>query len=126
MGMSTNSMEELNEKQLASLHKVLLELQREIHAQLDDNAGASATVELDQTLVGRVSRVDALQQQSIALNSRQQLLQRQRKILAALNSFNNDNYGYCQHCDEPIGFARLQAQPEANLCLRCQELADKP
>lgn len=123
--MSPEPVEELSKEQLADLHKALLELQDGIRTQLENNASASAPVELDQTLVGRVSRVDAMQQQSIALNSRQQLEHRQRKIAAALAAIRDDNYGYCQHCDEPIGIARLQAQPEAARCLRCQEKADQ-
>ncbi len=123
--MNSSPIEELDTAQLQTLKAALENLRDEIHRQLEDNASASAPVELDQTLVGRVSRVDAMQQQGIALNNRQQLLQRQKKVAMALRAIADGDYGYCQHCDEAIGFARLQVQPEANLCLRCQENADE-
>lgn len=118
-------MKELSSEQIEELRSLLIELRDAIEQQLQHNASSSAPVELDQTLVGRVSRVDAMQQQSIALGSRQNLIQRQRKIAAALQAMEKDDYGYCRHCDEPIAYPRLKVQPEASLCLRCQEKLDQ-
>ena len=82
-------------------------------------------MELDQTLVGRVSRMDAIQQQSMAVSMRQKAQLKLKKVQAALDKMAPDDYGYCRHGDEPIGFQRLTAQPEANLCLLCQDKADQ-
>jgi DnaK suppressor protein len=117
--------ENLNHKQRSHLEEKLRELKDDIESQLQRNESSSAPVELDQTLVGRVSRVDALQQQGIALNSRRNLMLRQKKILAALQAMASGDYGYCQECDKQIGYARLTVKPEANLCLKCQEKQDQ-
>ena len=118
-------MEVLSTQQIAELRSLLLELRDSIAQQLQQNESSSAPVELDQTLVGRVSRVDAMQQQSIALSSRANLTQRQRKVAAALRAIEAEDYGYCQQCDENIGCARLKVQPEAGFCLSCQEKMDQ-
>lgn len=118
-------MEDLTDQQRSQLEAKLRELKDDIESQLQRNESSSAPVELDQTLVGRVSRVDALQQQGIALNSRRNLMLRQKKILAALQALDSGDYGYCQECDEPVGYARLTVKPEASFCLKCQEKQDQ-
>jgi DnaK suppressor protein len=43
----------------------------------------------------------------------------------ALAKFDDDSYGLCEECGNPIGFSRLQARPEARLCIGCQTRAEK-
>jgi len=38
----------------------------------------------------------------------------------ALNKFEQGTYGLCDHCGQPIDPARLEARPQANLCLSCK------
>ncbi|NKB34121.1 MAG: TraR/DksA family transcriptional regulator [Pseudomonadales bacterium] len=118
-------MDPLKPGQLDSLHQTLLKLEKELQAQLQMNKESADVVQLDQTLVGRVSRIDAIQQQSMAVSTRQKAQFKLRKVKTALQAIAEDDYGYCRQCDEPIGFPRLNAQPEANLCLQCQDKADQ-
>lgn len=116
--------EELTEQQLADMKTILLEVQERLTDQLDSNKSASDVVSLDQTLVGRVSRMDAMQQQQMAMSTRQKTVQRLRRVNLALAAMESGDYGYCRSCDDPIGFARLQAQPETPLCIECQSRSD--
>jgi DnaK suppressor protein len=43
----------------------------------------------------------------------------------ALAKFDDASYGECEECGNPIGFSRLQARPEARLCISCQTRAEK-
>jgi len=43
----------------------------------------------------------------------------------ALQKFKDGTYGLCDNCGEPIDPARLEALPQASLCLRCKELQAK-
>lgn len=43
----------------------------------------------------------------------------------ALARFDDASYGECEQCGNPIGFSRLQARPEARLCISCQTRAEK-
>jgi DnaK suppressor protein len=46
-------------------------------------------------------------------------------IKYALAKFDDGSYGECEECGKPIGFSRLQARPEARLCIACQTRAEK-
>ncbi|MDD9889915.1 MAG: TraR/DksA family transcriptional regulator [Gammaproteobacteria bacterium] len=118
-------MEELNPDELDLLHQSLVKLERELKEQLSINKESVDVVKLDQTLVGRVSRMDAMQQQSMAVSMRKKAQLKLRKVQLALASVASGDYGYCRRCDEAIGFPRLNAQPETNLCLNCQDKADQ-
>ena len=82
-------------------------------------AEGRATVELDQTRVGRLSRLDALQGQAMALATARRRRMEIAKIDAALDRIDAGDYGYCLKCDEPIGEKRLKLDPAAALCVDC-------
>ncbi len=44
-----------------------------------------------------------------------------KKIEKALKKIEDDEFGTCVECDEPISPKRLEARPEAELCIRCKE-----
>jgi DnaK suppressor protein len=43
----------------------------------------------------------------------------------ALAKFADGSYGLCEMCGQPIGDSRLQAKPEAKLCIACQTRAER-
>ena len=118
-------MNNLTTKQKKKLLLTLRKLESELKEQLQINKQATETVLLDQTAVGRVSRIDAMQQQSIAVSTRGKALLKLKKVQASLEAIESDNYGFCRQCDEAISFGRLNAQPQASLCLVCQDKADQ-
>lgn len=50
---------------------------------------------------------------------------RLQKIDRALDRITAGTYGTCEECNQPIAYARLEAEPAASLCLICQEKQDK-
>lgn len=50
---------------------------------------------------------------------------RMRVLRHALAKFEDGSYGWCEECDAEIGFSRLQARPEARLCIACQTRLEK-
>ncbi len=75
--------------------------------------------------IGRISRVDAMQQQKMLAENRRAAQQRRRLVEAALDRIDADEYGECLGCGEEIEPRRLEAQPEAPLCLECQTRREK-
>ncbi len=116
---------ELNPDQLKLLINLLKEQRQQLNTQLKNSEADSQPVTLDQQSVGRVSRIDAIQQQQMAKANRQQDTVVLRAINASLVRVENDEYGYCLECCESIGFARLQVQPHAGLCLSCQSILEQ-
>ena len=116
--------EELTEEQIALLRASLLALQKELDALLIASEESGQTVDLDQP-IGRLSRMDAMQQQKMAQANRAAHQMRAKQVVAALGALHGQEYGYCKLCDEPIGFKRLNAKPEAPFCVTCQSRNEK-
>jgi DnaK suppressor protein len=81
-------------------------------------------VTLDQSSVGRLSRMDAMQQQAMAQASLERLGVHRRRVGAALDRLSQGNYGPCCVCGSEIGLERLLSDPAAPFCRDCQEERD--
>ena len=78
-----------------------------------------APVELDQQSVGRLSRMDAMRQQSMDIAREDRRQARLQVLVAALGRLDEDEYGYCLRCGEDIPVARLDVDPAVSLCVGC-------
>lgn len=80
---------------------------------------ALRTVELDQTTVGRLSRMDSLQNQSLSKGLRDREVVRLAQIRDALDRVAAGSYGACTSCGGAIPYERLFVFPEAPECTGC-------
>ena len=80
---------------------------------------AAKPVELDQTAVGRLSRMDSLQNQSMTRSLHEREQARVAGIQEALQRMDEGVYGRCGECDSEIPFGRLLVVPEASTCTQC-------
>lgn len=105
----------------------LLELREELERELVRlrrsmriSEATSAPVALDQSAVGRLSRMDAMQSQAM----QKELLGREEgrlgELEAALRRLDDGSYGRCSVCDAPIPYGRLLVMPEARGCAGCR------
>ena len=92
---------------------------QELQALAASSADARKPVELDQTSVGRLSRMDAMQGQAMALETEQRRKNELTKIDSALIRLNEDEYGYCLSCGEEISPKRLDLDPAIPTGLDC-------
>ena len=76
-------------------------------------------VELDQTSVGRISRLDAIQSQELAIATHRQRGVEVSRIAGALQRLDYGCYGECKSCGEMIAVRRLEADPSTPLCIGC-------
>ena len=113
----------LSEAQGGALRESLLALAAQLREGLEASAGGARPVDLDEP-IGRVSRIDAIQQQSMARANRRASQLRLQQVEAALRRFERGEYGACLECGEEIGFARLEVRPESPFCLECQSLRE--
>jgi len=114
----------LPENDVAALRGKLETLRTELDTLLSSSAEGARPVDLDQP-IGRLSRVDALQQQSMLAANRTAAMRRRQQVEAALLRIDEDEYGECASCGEDIDPRRLAAQPEAPLCVTCQERRER-
>ncbi|MDH5325701.1 MAG: TraR/DksA C4-type zinc finger protein [Gammaproteobacteria bacterium] len=111
----------LDAQELERLRCQLLQKQEQLLALDKTNKEASQTVELDQTRVGRLSRMDALQGQAMSQEAGRRRSQELQKIQTALTRMDAGEYGFCLRCEEPVHKARLEVDPAATLCIQCAE-----
>ena len=98
--------------ELTARRVALVELRAQVEA-------AREPVELDQTRIGRLSRMDALQGQAMAQETARRRDVEIILIDAALKRVNEGEYGYCLACGEEIVAARLELDPVAAVCVTC-------
>lgn len=110
----------IDETQIEQILSQLQSLRSELGEEARSLKNAAKPVQLDQQSVGRVSRGDAMQQQSMAKANLDQCQERIRKIDEALHKIDAEEYGYCDACGSEISLQRLKARPEAALCIHCQ------
>lgn len=109
---------------IAAMRERLETLRDELDALLAGTAEAARPVDLDEP-IGRLSRVDAMQQQSMLAANRAAAGRRRQQVEAALRRIDDDEYGECGSCGESIDPRRLEARPEAPLCVACQGLRER-
>jgi len=85
----------------------------------ETSAGAAKPVELDQSRVGRLSRMDAMQAQAMSMETRRRREVQLTRIETALQRIAAGEFGDCVRCGERIGGKRLDFDPAALLCIEC-------
>lgn len=99
----------------------LLRLRQETLDSIEKSKDTSKPVELDQTSVGRLSRMDAIQQQNLALAAKRRRHEYLKQIDRALKRIEDGDFGYCTACDEEIAFKRLDLNPVIQSCIQCAD-----
>ena len=100
----------------------LNEEKRELRDAGHRSAAERAPVQLDQQSVGRLSRMDALQVQAMAIAEQERRQVRLQRVEMALGRIELGDFGYCVQCEEDIETKRLDADPAVPLCIKCAQL----
>lgn len=108
----------MNAERLAHFRECLESLAAEIKAYLSSSKESAGVVELD-TSIGRLSRMDAMQNQQMAMELRRRKKNQLLQITNALNRIEQGSYGQCGLCQKPISEDRLEAFPEIITCINC-------
>lgn len=109
----------LADEQLEELKEILLQALRKLQRSMELTDEAAKPVELDQMSVGRLSRMDSLQNQALSSNLQDRERARLAGILSALERIEKRTYGLCEECGGGIQYGRLLVFPEAVTCAGC-------
>ena len=102
-------------------HKYLKHLEEalyEVEKYLESSEDAAAAVEPDKGL-GRLSRLEAMQDQQLVMEMRRRKKRQLAEIKSAISRLEMGNYGSCIFCGQIISPDRLEVSPEAQTCMRC-------
>jgi DnaK suppressor protein len=110
---------------LDSARAALVARRQELLRLAASSAEARQPVELDQSRVGRLSRMDALQSQAMSVETDRRRKVELQQIEAALSRIGDGDYGYCVNCGEAIASKRLALSPTTPVCIDCAELSGR-
>ena len=112
-------MNHLSPEQIAELREELDRQLRKLEGSMRVTDQALEPVKLDQTAVGRLSRMDSLQNQGLTRNLKEREEVKLAQIHEALGRLEGGSYGLCTTCAGEIPFQRLFVFPEAPSCASC-------
>lgn len=102
-----------------SVRQRLLDEIAQLDAALQEAHSSAATVVLDQTSVGRVSRMDAMQQQAMAQVLLERMQVSRRRLQAAVDRIDAGRYAICCQCEQALDAEQLERDPAAVFCRAC-------
>lgn len=105
------------------IKEILEQNRKKIETDLIEIKKNAQPVSLEES-IGRLSRMDALQQQQMAANAKRRAEQSLGAIRAALSRLNTEDFGVCMECGVDIDFERLLKRPESVFCIECQSRRD--
>ncbi len=110
---------------MQSFKERLLKIRAEL-LQMEKTCNEAAhTVQLDQSCIGRLSRMDAMQAQAMSVESKRRRELKLQQITSALKRIENDTFGFCIKCEDEIDPKRLKFDPASLLCIDCANKAEK-
>lgn len=112
-------MDHLTSAQIAELRSEIEKQLERLERSMRVTDEAMEPVELDQTAVGRLSRIDSLQNQGLTQNLQERERAKLAHIQGALHRLEEGTYGLCVECGSALPFGRLQVVPEAPACAAC-------
>lgn len=110
---------DLSKNDLQKLKSQLMKQKMELLQADETGQQAEETVELDQSRMGRLSRLDAMQSQAMSKETGRRRRLHVIEIDAALKRMDDGEYGLCSACGELINPGRLAANPAIRLCIAC-------
>ena len=102
-----------------ALKKQLLERRDELERLISAHHIDTKPVRLDQTTVGRLSRMDELQTQAMSIETERRRKEEIARIEASFARFEDGEYGYCTTCGEEIEIKRIELDPATPTCVGC-------
>ena len=109
----------MNKSELDKIRQQLFSLESELQDLEETLKESSQPVELDQSKVGRLSRMDAMQAQQMAMEASRRRQQQLLGIKIALRRIESGEYGCCVDCDGEIDVRRLFVNPINVRCINC-------
>ena len=109
----------MESEDISSIRELISQRLIELREEILGAADSTNTVELDQQSIGRLSRMDALQQQAMAIALEQRRQREIARLQNALARLDDDEFGYCEDFGEDIPKKRLEIDPATTRCVSC-------
>ena len=71
--------------------------------------------------IGRISRMDAINNKSVAEAALREAEDKLNKLKYMLNQVGKEDFGFCARCNNPIPIGRLLLMPQSRFCVHCAQ-----
>jgi len=115
----------MNDVEIGEIRRRLTALRDELLLEKEAAVEGAAPVELDQARVGRLSRMDTMQQQAMQLELNRRRDTQLKRIEGAFLRLEKGTYGQCVSCDAVIEHKRLEFDPTVFFCSPCATKAER-
>lgn len=115
----------LDQGQLAQLRATLEARLAALNGVVDVRAGDSRDLPVPEIETSPADKATVRLLNDLALEAAGHHAAQMQVLRHALAKFEDGGYGLCEECGNEIGYSRLQARPEARLCIGCQTRAEK-
>jgi DnaK suppressor protein len=111
----------MNSLEKAHVKRVITQKIAELRLVIESDAKAQDQIELDQTRVGRLARMDAVQHHAIAQAQGKRANKQLKLLELLLGKVDDEDFGECHYCGEDIPVGRLLIRPESLRCVKCAD-----
>lgn len=113
------SISNMNDAEISRFAKLIRTRLEDIEVENSLGEHGQSVVELDQQAIGRLSRMDALQNQAMAVAQQNRRDAEAKGLRSALQRIEDGEFGYCEDCGDAIAAKRLELNPTATRCVSC-------
>ena len=110
----------MNEKELTKFKENLMDERKTLIQKANKTLSEDTVFDVNE-LPDEIDQASAEYNQSFIFRLRDREKYYLSKIEKALQKLDNNTFGICEMCEEPISLKRLQARPVTTLCIRCKE-----
>ena len=108
----------MNQDDLRILEKEIKSLIKNLKVEIDQLEEDAKPVSPENS-IGRISRMDAINNKSVVEASLRNRKSKLSKLQLALSKINKPGFGMCTRCKSQINPKRLMLLPESDKCVRC-------
>ena len=109
----------MDDAEREALHAQLVERREALRQLLSGSDESTERVEIDNSCQSRLSRVEAQQDREMVRALRARWERELSRVEGALRRMENNEYGDCFVCGEPIPLRRLESDPSVTRCVEC-------
>lgn len=105
--LSPNEIRERIKKEISKTEKIIEEYKEMTKPVAPENA------------IGRLSRMDAINNKAVTESALRQAEDKLAKLKFILPKVEDDDFGICKKCKQPIPLGRILLMPHSFYCVRC-------
>lgn len=108
----------MTSSEIRKFEDLLRQLAEELEALIASEDPTKESITPDKA-IGRLTRMEAIQAQSMSAEGRRRQEKRLTAVKRALERIEKGSYGTCVRCGDPIPKGRLEVMPESAFCVKC-------